>query len=165
MTEFTDKASLDAFNNGIIEEFRANGGVVGGPFEGATLLLLTTTGAKSGQPRLNPLAYLTIDGKTIIVGSKAGADTNPHWVHNLRADPRAHVEVGTESMTWWPASCPKTSGPRPTRKSWRLRPGSVITSPRRVASYRCSNSSGSDAAGHLCGQRRELRIEFGCGAA
>ena len=97
MTEFTDKASLDAFNNGIIEEFRANGGVVGGPFEGATLLLLTTTGAKSGQPRLNPLAYLTIDGKTIIVGSKAGADTNPHWVHNLRADPRAHVEVGTES--------------------------------------------------------------------
>ena len=97
MTDFTDKASLDAFNNGILEEFRANGGVVGGPFEGATLLLLTTTGAKSGQPRLNPLAYLTIDGKTIIVGSKAGADTNPHWVHNLRADPRAHVEVGTES--------------------------------------------------------------------
>jgi len=97
MTDFTDKASLDAFNNGIIEEFRANGGVVGGPFEGATLLLLTTTGAKSGQPRLNPLAYLTIDGKTIIVGSKAGADTNPHWVHNLRANPAAHVEVGTDA--------------------------------------------------------------------
>ena len=95
MTDFTDKDSLDAFNNAIIEEFRANDGVVGGPFEGATLLLLTTTGAKSGQPRLSPLAYLTIDGKTIIVGSKAGADTNPHWVHNLRANPRAHVEVGT----------------------------------------------------------------------
>ncbi len=97
MTDFTDKASLDAFNNAIIEEFRANDGVVGGPFEGATLLLLTTTGAKSGQPRLSPLAYLTIDGKTIIVGSKAGADTNPHWVHNLRANPRAHVEVGTDA--------------------------------------------------------------------
>jgi deazaflavin-dependent oxidoreductase (nitroreductase family) len=97
MTDFTDKASLDAFNNAIIEEFRANDGVVGGPFEGATLLLLTTTGAKSGQPRLSPLAYLTIDGKMLIVGSKAGADTNPHWVHNLRANPRAHVEVGTDA--------------------------------------------------------------------
>ena len=97
MTDFTDKASLDAFNNAIIEEFRANDGVVGGPFEGATLLLLTSTGAKSGQPRLSPLAYLTIDGKTIIVGSKAGADTNPHWVHNLRANPAAHVEVGTDA--------------------------------------------------------------------
>ena len=97
MTDFTDKASLDAFNNAIIEEFRANGGVVGGPFEGATLLLLTTTGAKSGEPRLSPLAYLTIDGKMIIVGSKAGADTNPHWVHNLRANPRTHVEVGTDA--------------------------------------------------------------------
>jgi deazaflavin-dependent oxidoreductase (nitroreductase family) len=97
MTDFTDKSSLDAFNNAIIEEFRANDGVVGGPFEGATLLLLTSTGAKSGQPRLSPLAYLTIDGKTIIVGSKAGADTNPHWVHNLRANPRAHVEIGTDA--------------------------------------------------------------------
>ena len=97
MTDFTDKTSLDAFNNAIIEEFRANDGVVGGPFEGATLLLLTTTGAKSGEPRLSPLAYLTIDGKMIIVGSKAGADTNPHWVHNLRANPRAHVEVGTDA--------------------------------------------------------------------
>jgi len=97
VTDFTDKAGLDAFNAGIIDEFRANGGKVGGPFEGATLLLLTTTGAKSGQPRLSPLAYLTIDDKMIIVGSKAGADTNPHWVHNLRANPAAHVEVGTDA--------------------------------------------------------------------
>ena len=97
MTDFTDKASLDAFNNAIIEEFRANDGVVGGPFEGATLLLMTTTGAKSGQPRLSPLAYLAIDDKMIIVGSKAGADTNPHWVHNLRANPGAHVELGTDA--------------------------------------------------------------------
>ena len=97
MTDLTDKATLDAFNANIVDEFRSNSGKVGGPFQGATLLLLTTTGAKSGQPRLNPLAYLEIDGKAIIVGSKAGADTNPHWVHNLRANPRAHVEVGTES--------------------------------------------------------------------
>lgn len=93
----TSKAALDAFNQPIIEEFRANNGVVGGPFEGATLLLLTTTGAKSGEPRLSPLAYLTIDDKMIIVGSKAGADTNPAWVHNLRAKPRAHIEVGTDA--------------------------------------------------------------------
>jgi len=97
VTDFTDKAALDAFNTNIVDEFRANGGKVGGPFEGATLLLLTTTGAKTGQPRLNPLAYLAIDGKTIIVGSKAGAPTDPHWVHNLRANPRAHVEVGTDA--------------------------------------------------------------------
>jgi deazaflavin-dependent oxidoreductase (nitroreductase family) len=97
MTDVPDTEALNAFNKTIVEEFRSNGGVVGGPFEGATLLLLTTTGAKSGQPRLAPLAYLTIDGKMIIVGSKAGADTNPDWVHNLRANPRAHVEVGTEA--------------------------------------------------------------------
>jgi deazaflavin-dependent oxidoreductase (nitroreductase family) len=85
------------FNKGIVEEFRANGGKVGGPFEGADLLLLTTTGAKSGQPRLAPLAYFTIDGRLIIIGSKAGADTNPDWVHNLRANPRAHIEIGAEA--------------------------------------------------------------------
>src|SRR5215207_6262556 len=88
---------MKAFNQNIVDEFRANGGKVGGPFEGATLLLLTSTGAKSGQPRLAPLAYLTIDEKTIIIGSKAGAATNPDWVHNLRANPRAHVEVGTDA--------------------------------------------------------------------
>jgi deazaflavin-dependent oxidoreductase (nitroreductase family) len=97
MTEVPDAETMKAFNNSIVDEFRANGGKVGGPFEGATLLLLTSTGAKSGQPRLAPLAYLTIDQKMIIIGSKAGADTNPDWVHNLRAHPRAHVEVGTEA--------------------------------------------------------------------
>lgn len=93
----TETSDLNAFNASIVDEFRANGGKVGGPFEGATLLLLTTTGAKSGQPRLSPLAYLTIDGKMIIVGSKAGADTNPAWVHNLRANPQAHIEVGADA--------------------------------------------------------------------
>jgi deazaflavin-dependent oxidoreductase (nitroreductase family) len=97
MTEIPDAEAMKAFNTSIVDEFRANGGKVGGPFEGGTLLLLTTTGAKSGQPRLAPLAYLTIDDKTIIIGSKAGADTNPDWVHNLRANPRAHIEVGTDA--------------------------------------------------------------------
>jgi len=95
--DFNDKASMDAFNTGVVEEFRSNAGVVGGPFEGATLLLLTSTGAKSGQARLNPLAYFDVDGRIVIVGSKAGTDTNPAWVHNLRAHPGAHIEVGTEA--------------------------------------------------------------------
>ena len=95
MTEIPDAETMKAFNANIVDEFRANGGKVGGPFEGGTLLLLTTTGAKSGQPRLAPLAYLTIEDKMIIIGSKAGADTNPDWVHNLRANPQAHIEVGT----------------------------------------------------------------------
>ena len=95
--EFPDTATITAFNQSIAEEFRANGGKVGGQFEGADLLLLTTTGAKSGQPRLSPLAYFRVDGKLLIVGSFAGADVNPGWVHNLRANPSAHIEVGNDS--------------------------------------------------------------------
>ena len=93
-----DSETIKAFNNTIVGEFRSNGGKVGGQFADANLLLLTTTGAKSGQPRLSPLAYLRIDGKLMIIGSFAGADVNPAWVHNLRAHPSAHVEIGTESF-------------------------------------------------------------------
>lgn len=92
----SDVSALNAMNQSIVEEFRTNGGVVGGPFEGGTLLLLHTTGARSGEPRLSPLAYLTIDGKMLIVGSFAGAPKDPAWVHNLRTNPRARIEVGTE---------------------------------------------------------------------
>jgi deazaflavin-dependent oxidoreductase (nitroreductase family) len=92
-----DAAALDDFNRGVVEEFRANSGKVGGPFEGASLLLLHTNGAKSGKPRLTPLAYLEIDGKMFIIGSYAGAPKDPAWVHNLRANPQVHLEVGTES--------------------------------------------------------------------
>jgi deazaflavin-dependent oxidoreductase (nitroreductase family) len=99
MTEqFPDAATVNAFNTSIIEEFRANEGKVGGQFAGADLLLLTTTGAKSGQRRVSPLAYFRIDGKLIIIGSFAGAPANPAWVHNLRANPQAHVEVGTDGF-------------------------------------------------------------------
>jgi len=98
MTEqFPDAETINAFNKSIADEFRANGGKVGGQFENADLLLLTTTGAKSRQPRVSPLAYFRIDGKLIIIGSFAGAPVNPAWVHNLRANPQAHVEVGLES--------------------------------------------------------------------
>jgi deazaflavin-dependent oxidoreductase (nitroreductase family) len=99
MTEQTpDAATVNAFNKNIIEEFRANEGKVTGPFSDGDLLLLTTTGAKSGQQRVSPLAYFRIDGKLIIVGSFAGAPVDPAWVHNLRATPQAHIEVGTESF-------------------------------------------------------------------
>jgi deazaflavin-dependent oxidoreductase (nitroreductase family) len=97
MTETPDADTLKSFNNAIVDEFRSNGGKVA-QFEGGHLLLLTTTGAKSGQPRLSPLAYLTIDGKNIIFGSYAGREIHPAWVHNLRANPRAHIEVGTDSF-------------------------------------------------------------------
>ena len=93
----SDVNALHDMNRQIVEEFRANGGVVGGPFEGATLLLLHTTGAKSGAPRLSPLAYLTVDDKMLIIGSYAGAPKDPAWVHNLRANPKAHIEVGTDA--------------------------------------------------------------------
>ncbi|AQA05732.1 deazaflavin-dependent nitroreductase [Mycobacterium sp. MS1601] len=92
-----DTTALDEFNRAIVDEFRANGGVVGGPFEGGTLLLLHTLGAKSGQSRLSPLAYLTVDGRMLIVGSYAGASKNPAWVHNLRANPKAYIEIGTDA--------------------------------------------------------------------
>jgi deazaflavin-dependent oxidoreductase (nitroreductase family) len=92
-----DTETLKAFNKTVSDEFRANDGKVGGQFEGANLLLLTTTGAKSGQPRLSPLAYFRVDDKLLILGSFAGADVNPAWVHNLRANPSAHIEIGNES--------------------------------------------------------------------
>jgi deazaflavin-dependent oxidoreductase (nitroreductase family) len=97
MTEIPDTKTINAFNQTIVDEFRANGGKVTGQFANANLLLLTTTGAKSGQQRVSPLAYFRIDGKLIILGSFAGAPVNPAWVHNLRANSQAHVEVGTES--------------------------------------------------------------------
>lgn len=87
----------DNWNDQIIAEFRANAGKVGGQFEGATLLLLHTTGAKSGKPRVNPLVVFDIDGTMAIVGSYAGADHDPAWLHNLRAHPRAHIEIGADA--------------------------------------------------------------------
>lgn len=87
------------FNTEIINEFRANQGKVGGPFEGAPVLLLHHTGAKSGIERVNPVVYQPLDGgRYAIFASKAGADTNPDWFHNLVANPRTTIEVGTETV-------------------------------------------------------------------
>jgi deazaflavin-dependent oxidoreductase (nitroreductase family) len=86
------------FNDRIIEEFRANSGVVGGPFAGAPMLLLATTGAKSGAHRTNPLVYLPDGDRYIIFASKGGAPNNPDWYHNLVAHPETTVEIGTETI-------------------------------------------------------------------
>ena len=88
----------DDWNQKIIEEFRANDGAVGGQFEGAPLLLLHSTGARSGQERVNPVMYQEVDGGYAIFASKAGAPTNPDWFHNLRAHPDATVEVGGRTV-------------------------------------------------------------------
>lgn len=85
------------WNTKIIEEFRANAGVVGGPFEGATMLLITTTGAKSGLQRTTPLVYLPDGDRVVIFASKAGAPTNPDWYHNLKANPEVTIEVGADA--------------------------------------------------------------------
>lgn len=87
---------MNDFNQQIIDEFRANAGHVGGMFDGSRLLLLHTTGAKTGRSRVNPLAYRRDGDRLVVFGSKGGAPTNPDWYHNLRANPRATVEVGTE---------------------------------------------------------------------
>ncbi|HYZ52483.1 MAG TPA: nitroreductase family deazaflavin-dependent oxidoreductase [Streptosporangiaceae bacterium] len=86
------------FNAKIIEEFRANGGKVGGMFAGSSLLLLHSTGAKTGAERVSPLAYQKVGDSYAIFASKAGAPTNPAWYHNLLADPRTRAEVGTETI-------------------------------------------------------------------
>ncbi|HLX87687.1 MAG TPA: nitroreductase family deazaflavin-dependent oxidoreductase [Acidimicrobiales bacterium] len=92
-------SGVSDFNRGIIEEFRANEGRVGGPFAGAPLLLLHSTGARSGQARVNPMVYQRIGPRAIAVfASKGGAPHNPDWYYNLLAHPAATVEIGTESL-------------------------------------------------------------------
>ncbi len=85
-----------SFNEKIIDEFRANEGRVGPPFEGAPMVLLTTVGAKSGKERVSPLVYTKDGDKLVIIASAAGADNNPAWFHNLVASPEVTLEVGTE---------------------------------------------------------------------
>ncbi len=86
------------FNTKIIEEFRSNEGKVGGPFAGATVLLLHHTGAKSGTERVSPLVYQPVGDRFAIFASKGGAPANPDWYHNLVAHPDTSVEVGTQTI-------------------------------------------------------------------
>lgn len=95
MTQINDWNDWD---RRLIEEFRAKGGNVGGQFAGAPLLLLTTTGAKSGQRRVSPLVYLSEGGQIYVFAGNRGAPTNPGWYHNLVAHPDVTVELGTEKF-------------------------------------------------------------------
>jgi deazaflavin-dependent oxidoreductase (nitroreductase family) len=88
--------AVNDWNKTVIEEFRSNDGVVGGQFEGAPVLLLGTKGAKSGVDRVNPMMYLEEDGKIYVFASYAGADKHPDWFHNIKADAKVTVEIGTE---------------------------------------------------------------------
>lgn len=86
------------WNAKIIQEFRANGGKVGGPFEGASILLLHTTGAKTGKERVNPMMYRQVGANYAVFASKAGAPTNPDWYHNLVINPAVRAEIGTQTL-------------------------------------------------------------------
>lgn len=92
------RPDMNAWNRQIMEEFHANGGKVGGPFEGSSLLLLSTTGARSGQRRTFPLGYLPDGDRLIIFATNGGQPTNPAWYYNLLAHLEATVEVGTETF-------------------------------------------------------------------
>jgi hypothetical protein len=123
-------SDMNDFNQGVIEEFRANGGKVGGGFAGAPVVLLTTTGAKSGATRVNPLVALVEGDDLYVFASKAGAPTSPDWYHNLVANPQ--VEVETVSR---PPRCRSPLGPSATACTpprWRCNQASPSTRrPRR----------------------------------
>jgi deazaflavin-dependent oxidoreductase (nitroreductase family) len=87
---------MSDWNTKVIEEFRANAGKVGGQFKNATMVVITTTGARTGKQRTNPLVYLPVGERIVIFASKGGAPTNPDWFYNLRANPLVTVEVGTD---------------------------------------------------------------------
>lgn len=91
-------AEPNDWNAKIIQEFRANDGKVGGPFEGALILLLHTTGAKTGKERVNPMMYRRVGGNYVVFASKAGAPTNPDWYHNLVANPAVRAEIGRQTL-------------------------------------------------------------------
>ena len=96
------------WNAKIIEEFRTNEGKVGGDFEGAPLLLLHTTGAKTGRPHVTPLMYLPDEERYVVFASKGGAPEHPDWFHNVVSNPDVTIEVGTSTM---PARAEVISGP------------------------------------------------------
>ncbi|GAC1587715.1 MAG: nitroreductase family deazaflavin-dependent oxidoreductase [Acidimicrobiales bacterium] len=88
----------DDWNRKIIDEFRGHEGRVGGPFEGMPMIIVHSTGAKSGAERVHPMVYQAVGDAWAVFASKAGAPTNPDWYHNLVANPQVTVEVGTETV-------------------------------------------------------------------
>jgi deazaflavin-dependent oxidoreductase (nitroreductase family) len=107
-------ADMNDFNTKIIKEFRENGGVVGAPFEGSSLLILHTTGAKSGEVRENPVVYKDLGGSYAVFASKGGAPTNPDWYYNILAHPALEAEIGTETV---PLTA-RVAGPEEREQIW-----------------------------------------------
>jgi deazaflavin-dependent oxidoreductase (nitroreductase family) len=105
-------SSPNDWNAGIIEEFRKNHGKVGGYFKGAPLLILHNTGARSGKARLNPMMYFKDGDRYLVFASKGGADTNPDWYYNIKANPDVQIEVGDETVH---AHAEEISGPERDR--------------------------------------------------
>ncbi|GAA0948290.1 nitroreductase family deazaflavin-dependent oxidoreductase [Nonomuraea longicatena] len=126
MTSKEDQ-DLIAYNQTIIDEFRANKGIVGGAFEGKPLLLITTKGARSGADRLCPLSYIEDDDRLVIAATNVGRADNPQWYHNLRADPSLTVEVGTDRFE---ASATEVGGDERERL-W----AGLVASNRRLGKY------------------------------
>ncbi|GAA3976116.1 nitroreductase/quinone reductase family protein [Actinomadura viridis] len=112
----TEEFSAADLNRAVIEEFRANAGRVGGMFEGAALLLLTTTGARTGRRRTTPLAYLDDGDRVLVFGSNAGAPTDPAWLSNVLADSRVTVEIGAgDGVETYEATAMRLHGPERDR--------------------------------------------------
>jgi len=129
---------MQDYNRKIIDEFRANEGRVGGPFAGAPVVLVTSTGAKSGRPHTTPLVYLREeDGqggpgdRIYVFGSMGGAPKHPAWYHNLKAHPEATVEVGTEKYPVRAVVIPAPSATGSSRNRRRYAPSSPSTNPGR----------------------------------
>jgi deazaflavin-dependent oxidoreductase (nitroreductase family) len=108
--------AINDFNEKIIEEFRANGGNVGGPFEGVALLLLHATGAKTGRTRVKPLVYRRDGDRLVVFGTKGGAPTNPEWYYNVQANPRVTVEAGSDRFE----ADARVAPPDERDRIWRL---------------------------------------------
>ena len=144
------------FNGRIISEFRANGGKVGAPFENAALLLLHSTGAKSGRERVSPLGYQAVNGGYAIFAAKAGAPGNPDWYHNLLANPQASVEPGAGPESAIPSPSARPTGPAFHAHLTEPLPGQ---SPRQRFSRRNEETTKRGARGRETG-----RTQGGTGA-
>ena len=134
------------WNQNTIEEFRANEGKVGGYFEGRPILLLHHKGAQSGVERVNPVMYETLDNGFAVFASKAGADTNPDWYHNFKANPETTVEVGSETI---PVKA-RIADPQEREPIWRDGSRPIPTSPstrRRLREKSRSSSSIAASSG------------------
>lgn len=117
MSEINDR------NQRIIDEYRANGGKVGGYFEGKSLLLLHTKGAKSGQERISPVACVQDGNRWVVIASKGGAPTNPDWYYNLIAHPNITIEAGTETLRVHAAAADEPERTRLYNKMVEVMPG------------------------------------------